>query len=95
MTPQKSEGTMKDSKFTHKADSETVIFLQSKVFQEKVSACESLVLESVPAAEMAALAEVLPFYKCLNSLKLSNFECNEEEAMAFGKASESRSFRCG
>eukprot|EP00438_Fugacium_kawagutii_P036586 Skav215326 [mRNA] locus=scaffold2135:43414:45030:- [translate_table: standard] len=86
MTPQKFEATMKDSKFTHKADSEIVISLQAKVFQEKVSACESLVLEGISAAQMAALAEVLPFYGCLKSLKLSDFECNEEEAMAFSEA---------
>eukprot|EP00438_Fugacium_kawagutii_P025671 Skav205816 [mRNA] locus=scaffold307:460463:461377:+ [translate_table: standard] len=88
MTPEKFEATMKDSKFTHKADSETVILLQSKVFQEKVLACESLVLEGIPAAQMVALTEVLPFYKCLKRLKLSDFECGEEEAMAFGEASD-------
>eukprot|EP00438_Fugacium_kawagutii_P036179 Skav232966 [mRNA] locus=scaffold1735:124190:143444:- [translate_table: standard] len=86
MTPQKFESTMKHSKFTHKSDSTTVISLQAKVFKEKVSACESLVLEGIPPAQMVALADVLPFYKCLKRLKLSNFECSEEEAMAFGKA---------
>eukprot|EP00438_Fugacium_kawagutii_P018765 Skav219031 [mRNA] locus=scaffold511:59054:59521:+ [translate_table: standard] len=89
MTPAKFEKSMEDSTFTHKKDSGTVISLQAKVFEEKVSRCESLVLEGVPDAQMKALAEVLPFYVSLKSLKLSKFACTEEVAMAFGEARDS------
>eukprot|EP00435_Cladocopium_sp_Y103_P070859 s202_g36.t1 len=78
---------MEGAEFTHRDhDLPIVIALQEKIFEEKVAVCEHLVLKGLPAQEILALADALPLYRSLKSLKLDTFECSEEAAEAFGKA---------
>eukprot|EP00435_Cladocopium_sp_Y103_P000711 s843_g1.t1 len=86
MTPAIFRSKMEKAVFTHRSDAESVIRLQEKIFFEKVTACEHLELEGLPAKEMLALALALPLYKNLKSLTLKTFRCSEEEVEALGKA---------
>ena len=87
MTPAKFIEAMESAEFTHRdEDMPIVISLQQKIFEEKVAVCESLVLKGLPVQELFALADALPLYKSLKTLKLDDFECNEEAAEVFGKA---------
>eukprot|EP00435_Cladocopium_sp_Y103_P072321 s830_g39.t2 len=86
MTPANFRSKMEKAVFTHRSDAESVIRLQEKIFFEKVTACEHLELEGLPAKEMLALAHALPLYKNLKSVTLSTFRCIEEEVEALGKA---------
>ena len=81
-------------RFTHRSDAEAVIYLQRVIFHEKVTWCEHLVLEGLPACEILSLSHVLPYYEKLKSMKLKTFRCGEAEARAFGKARDVLSFRC-
>lgn len=69
MTPQRFKTAMKASKFTHRSDADAVILLQEKIYFEKVSACEELVLEGLPGTEVSALAAALPDFKALKKMK--------------------------
>ena len=86
MTPEKFRQEMEQAKFTHRSDADAVIYLQEKIFREKVTECQHLVLEGLPAQEILALAHALPHYKNLKSLKVWRFQCDEEEATSLGKA---------
>ncbi|CAL1167424.1 unnamed protein product [Cladocopium goreaui] len=87
LTPDKFKERMKRAKFTHRdKDLPIVVELQEKIFDEKVAVCEHLVLKGLPEQEIVALAEALPLYRSLKTLKLDIFECSEEAAEAFGKA---------
>ncbi|CAL1134671.1 unnamed protein product, partial [Cladocopium goreaui] len=87
LTPDKFKERMKRAKFTHRdKDLPIVVELQEKIFDEKVAVCEHLVLKGLPEHEIFALAEALPLYRSLKTLKLDIFECSEEAAEAFGKA---------
>ena len=87
LTPDKFKERMTRAKFTHRdKDLPIVVELQEKIFDEKVAVCEHLVLKGLPEQEIFALAEALPLYRSLKTLKLDIFECSEEAAEAFGKA---------
>ena len=77
---------MGQAKFTHRSDADAVIYLQQKIFREKVIECQHLVLEGLPAQEILALARALPHYENLKSLTVTRFQCGEEEATSLGKA---------
>ena len=85
-TPAKFRSEMEKAVFTHRSDAESVIRLQEKTFFEKVTACEHLELEGLPADQVLALADALPLYKNLKSLKLKTFRCDEEQVEALAKA---------
>ena len=87
LTPDKFKERMTRAKFTHRdKDLPIVVELQEKIFDEKVAVCEHLVLKGLPEQEIFALAEALPLYRSLKTLKLDTFQCSEEAAEAFGKA---------
>ena len=86
MIPEKFRQQMEQAKFTHRSDAEAVIYLQQKIFREKVIECQHLVLEGLPAQEILALAHALPHYENLKSLTVRRFQCGEEEATSLGKA---------
>ena len=86
MTPEKFRQEMEQAKFTHRSDADAVIYLQEKIFREKVTECQHLVLEGLPAQEILALAHALPHYKNLKSLKVRRFQCGEEEATSLVEA---------
>eukprot|EP00434_Breviolum_minutum_P042002 symbB.v1.2.037370.t1/scaffold5500.1/size26397/1 len=94
MTPGRFKAAMEKSKFTHRSDAATVINLQEKIYFEKVTACEELILEGLPGTEVAALAATLPDFKNLKTMKVSNFECGKAEAKALGEAGD-RCWSCG
>ena len=77
---------MAEAVFTHRSDAESVVCLQEKIFFQKVTACEHLELEGLPADQMVALAHALPLYRNLKSLKLKTFRCSEGEVEALAKA---------
>ena len=86
MTPENFRAKMEKAVFTHRSDAESVIRLQQKIFFEKVTACEHLELEGLPAHQMLALAHALPLYNNLKSLRLRTFRCDEEQVEALAKA---------
>ena len=86
MIPENFRQQMEHAKFTHRSDAEAVIYLQQKIFREKVIECQHLVLEGLPAQEILALAHALPHYENLKSLTVRRFRCGEEEATSLGKA---------
>jgi len=86
MTPAKFRSKMEEAVFTHRSDAESVIRLQAKIFFEKVTVCEHLELEGLPADQVLALAHALPLYKNLKSLVLKTFRCDEEQVEALAKA---------
>ena len=75
MTPERFQAAMESSKFTHRSDAEAVIQLQEKIYFEKVTACEELILEGLPGTEVAALAATLPDFKNLKSMKVPLITC--------------------
>ena len=75
MTPGRFKAAMEKSKFTHRSDAATVINLQEKIYFEKVTACEKLILEGLPGTEVAALAATLPDFKNLKSMKAPLITC--------------------
>ena len=75
MTPERFKAAMKKSKFTHRSDEEAVIHLQEKIYFEKVTACEELILEGLPRTEVAALASTLPDFKNLKTMKAPLITC--------------------
>ena len=85
-TPENFRSKMEQAVFTHRSDAESVIRLQEKIFFEKVTACEHLELEGLPADQMLALAHALPLYRNLKSLKVKTFRCSEEAVEALAKA---------
>lgn len=85
-TPEQFRIDMETSKFTHRSDAECVVDLQEKIFFEKVTACEDLVLKGLPVSEIIELAFALPHYKNLKSIRMENFRCGPEEAKALGQA---------
>ena len=76
MTPERFKAAMKKSKFTHRSDEDSVIHLQEKIYVEKVTACEELILEGLPGTEVAALAATLPDFKNLKIMKAPLIICN-------------------
>ena len=86
MIPENFRQQMEQAKFTHRSDADAVIYLQQKIFREKVIECQHLVLEGLPAQEILALAHALPHYENLKSLTVRRFQCGEEEATSLGKA---------
>eukprot|EP00435_Cladocopium_sp_Y103_P048907 s133_g14.t1 len=87
LTPAQFIKAMETAEFTHRdEDLPIVIALQEKIFDEKVAVCEDLVLKGLPVQEIVALADALPLYRRLKTLKLDTFECNQEAADAFGEA---------
>ena len=77
---------MAEAVFTHRSDAESVIRLQEKIFFQKVTACEHLELEGLPADQMLALAHALPLYRNLKSMVLETFRCSEKDVEALAKA---------
>eukprot|EP00435_Cladocopium_sp_Y103_P042915 s2236_g12.t1 len=86
MTPETFKETMRKAEFTHRSDAKAVIRLQEKIFFEKVTACETLVLEGLPATEIEALARALPLYKNMKHLTINKFRCGEREAKFLAEA---------
>eukprot|EP00435_Cladocopium_sp_Y103_P071958 s287_g38.t2 len=86
MTPQAFRETMNRAEFTHRSDKDAVIHLQEKIFFEKVTSCETLVLEGLPATQIEALARALPLYENLKHLTINKFRCGEGEAQLFAEA---------
>ena len=86
MTPEAFEKQMASAVFTHRSDAASVVQLQAKIFYQKVSACEDLLLEGLKASEFAKLAPALKHYRCLRSLRLKKFNVGAEEATAFAQA---------
>ena len=78
---------MRKAEFTHRSDADAVIQLQEKIFFEKVTACQTLVLEGLPATEIEALARALPLYKNMTHLTINKFRCGEREAKVLAEAS--------
>eukprot|EP00434_Breviolum_minutum_P013040 symbB.v1.2.011488.t1/scaffold768.1/size164025/1 len=77
---------MTNAAFTHRSDADSVIYLQNKVFHEKVEVCQVAVLQNLPKGEINTFAEALPHYKQLQVLKLLNFQCTSEGATNFAQA---------
>ena len=75
MTPERFKAAMESSKFTHRSDAATVIHLQEKIYFEKVTVCEELILEGLPGTEIAALAATLPDFKNLKTIKAPLITC--------------------
>ena len=75
MTPQRFKTAMESSKFTHRSDAPAVIHLQEKIYFEKVTVCEELILEGLPRTEVAALAATLPDFKNLKTMKAPLITC--------------------
>ena len=75
MTPERFKAAMEKSKFTHRSDEEAVINLQEKIYFEKVTTCEELILEGLPGTEVAALAAALPDFKNLKTMKAPLITC--------------------
>ena len=75
MTPERFKAAMEKSKFTHRSDAPAVIHLQEKIYIEKVTACEELILEGLPRTEVAALAATLPDFKNLKTMKAPLITC--------------------
>eukprot|EP00438_Fugacium_kawagutii_P027789 Skav220644 [mRNA] locus=scaffold112:658979:660630:- [translate_table: standard] len=71
---------MEQAAFTHRSDASAVIQLQEKIFIQKVTECEELLLEGLPASEMWALAHALPQYTKLKSLAIRTFRCEAAKA---------------
>eukprot|EP00438_Fugacium_kawagutii_P031798 Skav231004 [mRNA] locus=scaffold1822:270576:279663:- [translate_table: standard] len=86
MTPEDFRRQMEQAAFTHRSDASAVIGLQEKIFVQKVTNCEDLLLEGLPATEMMALARALPQYTKLKSLRIRKFRCGEAEAKALAEA---------
>lgn len=86
MTPQAFQESMNQAEFTHRSDKDAVIHLQEKIFFEKVTSCETLVLEGLPATQIEALARAMPLYENLKHLKINKFSCGEGEAQLFAEA---------
>eukprot|EP00435_Cladocopium_sp_Y103_P070840 s287_g36.t1 len=86
MIPQAFRETMNRAEFTHRSDKDAVIHLQEKIFFEKVTSCETLVLEGLPATQLEALARALPLYENLKHLTINKFRCGEREAQLFAEA---------
>ena len=86
MTPEAFQETMNQAEFTHRSDKDAVIHLQEKIFFEKVTSCETLVLEGLPAIQIEALARAMPLYENLKHLQVNKFRCGEREAQLFAEA---------
>lgn len=84
--PEQFRLDMETSKFTHRSDAQCVVDLQEKIFFEKVTACEGLVLKGLLVSEITELACALPHYKNLKSIRMEDFRCGPEEAKALGEA---------
>ena len=68
-------------KFTHRSDEEIVVKLQEKIFVQQAARRKSL-RASLPEAEQLLLAESLPHFVSLKSVRLYNLEIREATAMA-------------
>ena len=77
---------METAKWTRPQDKEPLMVLHKKLFEEKARDCTEWIVEGLPAKEMQALGQALPYFKSLNSMSLKNFWCCKEEAKAFAKA---------
>ncbi|CAE7246122.1 Nlrc3 [Symbiodinium sp. CCMP2592] len=86
MAPEVFEEGMAKAEFTHRNDAAAVLQLQRKIFHQKVSECEELLLADLPKGELGQLAKALIHYKKLRVLRLRNIEVGEEEAKEFAKA---------
>ena len=75
MTPERFKAAMESSKFTHRSDALAVIQLQEKIYFEKVTVCEELILEGLPGTEIAALAATLPDLKNLKTIQAPLITC--------------------
>ena len=75
MTPGRFKAAMEKSKFTHRSDAPAVIELQEKIYFEKVTVCEELILEGLPRTEVAALAATLPDFKNVKTMKAPLITC--------------------
>jgi len=72
--------------FTHRADLESVLRLQRKVYHEKVVILEEAVFHDLQVAEFALLAEGFHHYERLRSLELLAFQCDVGAAEELGEA---------
>ena len=82
MTPDEFRRQMKKLQFTHRSDEEAVFHLQEAVFLEKVRRCKDAKFEHLGSEGILALAQSLPHYKSLESLKVLHRKCNEAACMA-------------
>ena len=82
MTTDEFRSQMQELKFTHRSDADAMFHLQESVFMEKVTRCKHATFEQVDSEGILALAQSLPHYKSLESLKLLHFECNDAVCMA-------------
>eukprot|EP00930_Biecheleria_cincta_P070574 TRINITY_DN58208_c0_g1_i1.p1 TRINITY_DN58208_c0_g1~~TRINITY_DN58208_c0_g1_i1.p1 ORF type:complete len:594 (-),score=82.98 TRINITY_DN58208_c0_g1_i1:334-2115(-) len=57
-------------KFTHRDDEATALRLQAMVFADKASKCQKLDLSGLHADELPVLFAALPYYTCLEDLRL-------------------------
>ena len=60
--------------------------LQEKVYQQKVTDCETAIFEHLTSGELMALAASLPDFLRLKHLGLRDFDCGKTEAEELGKA---------
>ncbi|CAE7525324.1 NLRC3 [Symbiodinium microadriaticum] len=78
MTPEVFRKQVQKLKFTHRSDLDPVYHLQEKVFMEKVTNCKHLKLEFLDVQATQTLVESLPYYACLETCALLNFECSND-----------------
>ena len=69
-------------KFTHRSDEEIVVKLQKKIFLQQVQGRTELCAQDLPESELLLLAESLPHFVNLESLRFRNLEIREANAVA-------------
>ena len=87
-TPEDFKARMERAAFTHRSDADSVVRLQENLFNAKVRGCVELALEGLPPNEINALANALPHYGNLKVLRLTRYDCGEEEAREFGEVGD-------
>ena len=68
-------------KFTHRSDEEMVVKLQEKIFVQQAQARKRLHAVELPESELLLLAESLPHFVNLESLRFRNLEIREANAV--------------
>ncbi|CAE7279343.1 unnamed protein product [Symbiodinium natans] len=71
LPPEMFRSQMRQLKFTHQDDSETVFELQKKVFHQKASSTANLLVQDLDGEGLAVLLAALPFYHKLQELAVN------------------------
>ena len=90
LQPELFKEKMNSLKFTHRSDTEAVFHLQQAVFMEKVTTCNRATFAHVDTQGSRDLVQALPYYKCMQSFTLINFECDNETFMQLCELLEHR-----